>query len=392
MICVERRYLALIFLGAFALAHVLSAHADRLSDPSQEVIQNLRDRATGVERPLAEEMARLHVPAVSMAVIDGGRVAWTKAWGFARTAESDSRNADPRSLFQAASVSKILTAIGALTLVDSGKLNIDEDVDDILSGWKLPKAPFNGIPVTTREILSHSAGISVHGFPGYRYGQGLPTLLQILNGVAPSNSPAIRVETKPHTKWQYSGGGYVVLQQIIVQISKRRFPEFMKNAVLNPLGMTASSFEQPLPASTRSLTACGHDKAGTQLAGCANLYPEEAAAGLWTTPAELAQVVLFLQAKLVSARPIIAGRTRNEMLSRQMADWGLGIGLRGDRADLRFWHSGSNEGFKALLFGYAHTGQGAVIMANGDQGVPLIEELLRSTALVYKWPTPNDLP
>ena len=242
---------------------------------------------------LADRMAALHVPGVSIAVIHDGAIEWARGFGVMKLGGSP---VTPETLFQAASISKPVAALAALRLVQSGKLDLDADVNRYLQSWKVPDNEFTAKnKVTLRELLTHTAGMTVHGFAGYASGAPGPTLLQVLNGEKPANSPAIRVDTTPGTKWAYSGGGYVIVQQMLADVTGRPFPKLMREMVLGPIGMTRSTYEQPLPAARLAEAATPYRQDGTPVPGGPHTYPEMAPAGLWTTPSDLARYAMEVQ-------------------------------------------------------------------------------------------------
>ncbi|MGH8080495.1 MAG: serine hydrolase domain-containing protein [Lysobacter sp.] len=335
---------------------------------------------------LTERMAFHQVPAVSIALINDGRVEWARAYGVAD--ESSQRPATTTTLFQAASISKAVTAMGALRLVEQGKLSLDEDANRQLTSWKIPQNEFTAQKaVNLRMLLNHSAGITVHGYHGYAPGQKLPTLLQVLDGVAPANSEPVRVDLVPATTWRYSGGGYSIVQLMMTEASGQPFDLYMKESILDPLGMAHSTFALSLPRAERARTATAYDSSGKAIAGRWHLYPESAAAGLWTTPSDLARVVLEVQqAEAGKSRKILSSEMASTMLTRGLGEYGLGFFVEDLGGRTSFGHSGGAEGFRTQLYGYTRSGQGAVVMTNSDNGAALIEEILSSIAAEYGWP------
>ncbi|MCX6951833.1 MAG: serine hydrolase [Verrucomicrobia bacterium] len=339
---------------------------------------------------VASRLVAHRVPGVSIAVIADGRIEWARGYGVARVGDPAPVSAD--TLFQAASISKPVAAAALLALVDAGKLSLDTDVNASLTSWKIPASPLAaGEPVTLRRLLSHTAGLTVHGFAGYAADAPRPTLLQVLDGTAPANSSQIRLALRPGTKWQYSGGGYCVAQQLLLDVSGESFAAYARTHVLMPAGMTASTYEQPLPAALAPRAAAGHRPAGDRIPGDAHVYPELAAAGLWTTPSDLARFALALAHSLAPADTpdrILKPTTAAAMIDPPLADsgYGLGIGVLGTGDALQFAHSGSNEGFRCTLVFYPRTGRGAIVMTNSDNGCALIPEILRALAREYAWP------
>lgn len=335
---------------------------------------------------LADRMAFYKVPGLSIAFVDGGRITWARGHGV-----RESSSAEPvttETLFEAGSISKAVTAIAALRLVQAGKLDLDEDVNKRLVSWKVPENEFTRRgKVTLRRLLSHDAGVGVPTFIGYVAGERVPTLVQVLDGLKPANTPPIRVERAPGTGFRYSGGGYVIVQQLLVDRQGKPFPELMRELIFQPLGMQHSTFDQaPLPQDMASLAAAGHDSEGRTPAGKWRAFPEMAAAGLWTTPSDLARLVIEVQqAQVGRSTEFLSTATVDEMLAPQVAGWGLGFAVAGAGRTARFGHGGSTMEFNSQLVAYVPMGQGVAIMSNSLRGERLISELLRSIAHEYGW-------
>jgi len=332
---------------------------------------------------LAERMKFYRIPGVSVAVVSGGRVEWARGFGVKDATTNEPVTAE--TLFQAGSISKPVAALAALRLVEQGRLSLDEDVNLKLVTWKVPENEFTKEKkVTLRGLLTHSAGLTVHGFPGYAADAPVPTVIQIFNGEKPANSAAVRVDTVPGTRWRYSGGGYTVMQQLVADVAKKPFAEVAKQLVLDPAGMKHSTYEQPLPVRLAAQAATAH-RAGQPIKGRFHTYPEMAAAGLWTTPADLALLAVELQKALAGrSNKIISKEMAAQMMSRQFGGWGLGPGVEVINGVVKFSHGGVDEGFEAFWVGYGD-GRGAAVMTNGDRGSALANEVLRSVAREYGW-------
>jgi CubicO group peptidase (beta-lactamase class C family) len=379
-----------VVTASIAAAGLLSGQSNTETERHIQQIQNALVPAviTNGEAPatssLADRMAALHVPGVSIAVIHGGKIEWARGFGVTRI---DGPAVTPETLFQAASISKPVTAMAALHLVESGKLDLDTNVNQFLKTWKLPENSFTEkTKVTLRELLTHTAGMTVHGFGGYAPTDALPTLVQILNGEKPANSPPIRVDTVPGMEWRYSGGGFVVTQLVLQDVSGQPFPKLMQDLVLAPAGMTHSTYEQPLPAARMVQTATPYRQNGQPVPGGAHVYPEMSAAGLWTTPSDLARFAMEIQRSLTGkSGGILSLAMARAMLKPGRGDWGLGIGIGGNSAHPWFRHGGANEGFQCDMVAFDN-GDGAVIMTNSDSGTQLMPEILRTIAYEYRWP------
>lgn len=334
--------------------------------------------------PLLERMKFYRVPGVSVAVVSGGKVDWARGFGVKDVSTNEPVTTE--TLFQAGSISKPVAAVAALRLLQEGRLSLDEDVNARLVAWKLPENKFTRKKkVTLRGMLTHSAGLTVHGFPGYASRARVPTLLQILDGKKPANTRAIRVDTVPGTIWRYSGGGYTIMQQMLIDITKQSFPHILKQLVFDPAGMKHSTFEQPLNPSRAKEAATAH-KGGKPVKGRFHTYPEMAAAGLWTTPTDLALLAVELQNSLAGkSNKIISQEMAAQMVSRQFGEWGLGPAVEVRGEVIEFSHGGIDEGFEAFWAGFSD-GRGVVVMTNGHGGIALAMEIVRSVAREYGWP------
>ncbi|MFZ1904210.1 MAG: serine hydrolase [Steroidobacteraceae bacterium] len=389
----RRRYLscaasvALVAPQCAVVCFTASASADSSVERRIERIQQLippvlvQDEVP-ITTKLSDRMAELHVPAVSIAVIHDGAVQWARGFGVTRVGGPA---VTARTLFQAASISKPVTALAVLRLVQAGKLDLDTDVNRYLKIWRIPADTFTQEhPVTLRELLTHTAGVTVHGFAGYARDAPVPTLIQVLDGAPPANSPAIRVDKTPGTAWRYSGGGYVIVQELLEDVTGTPFAKLMRDTVLVPAGMTESTFDQPLPASRMIDVALPYRSSGRPVRGGPHLYPERAAAGLWTTPSDLGRYALEVQRALAGSGRILSTSMASQMLTPEMNHWGLGPMIGGSSARPYFEHSGGNEGYRCFLKVYV-SGDGAVIMTDGENGGELMGELMRTIANEYAW-------
>jgi CubicO group peptidase (beta-lactamase class C family) len=361
-----------------------SAHISRIENGLLPAVMIKGQAAPPIT--VAERMQHYKVPGVSVAYFENGKIAWTRSYGLADVAAK--RPVTTETLFQAASISKPVSALAMLRLVQDGKLTLDEDVNTKLRAWKVPENEFTkDQKVTLRRIVSHSAGLTVHGFRGYAPDEGVPSTVQILNGEKPANNDPIRVDTVPGTLWRYSGGGYVLMQLLLTEVTAKSFPQLMHDLVLAPAGMTHSTYEQPLPQTLRASAATPYLGSGEVVKGGPHTYPEMAPAGLWTTPSDLARVAIEVQNEYAGkSTKILSQEMMRQMLTRQKGDSGLGFGLGNDGSKLRFGHGGANEGFRCSLQAYAESGQGFVIMSNSDSGDIFASEYVRAIAREYNWP------
>ncbi len=332
---------------------------------------------------LQQWMELYKIPGVSVAVFEKHALVWAKGYGVKQAGGSDP--VTPETLFQAASISKPVTALAALHHAEARKWSLDADINDSLRSWKLPENEYTRQEkVTLRRLLSHSAGTTVHGFPGYAVTESRPTVAQILDGVKPANTAPVRVDLVPGTKTRYSGGGTTIVQLMLMDQLKKPFPQIMRETVLAPLGLKHSTYEQPLPPSMASMAASGTRFGGVSIEGQWHVYPEMGAAGLWTTPSDLARIAIEVsKARAGRSSRVLSQGMAKQMLTKQSEAFGLGFQLE-DGSD-RFGHGGSNEGFQCALIAFADSGNGVAIMTNSDSGYLLLDRIAASVAAEYGW-------
>ena len=332
-----------------------------------------------------EGMRRDSVPGLSVAVINDGAVEWAKGYGAKRSGSSDSVVVS--TLFQAASVSKPIAATAALQLVDDGRLTLDDNVNRWLRSWRVPENEYTGQrPVTLRGLLSHTAGLTVHGFPGAPSDEPVLSPVEVLEGVG--KMKPVRIDTIPGAIFRYSGGGYVVAQVLAQDVTGHCFPTLMERTVLDPLGMYRSTYVQPLPEWLEDSAAFGHRGDSTPVESGWHNYPGEAAAGLWTMPTDIARFAPGIHdAYEGTPGALLQQSTARKMLSEQKDNWGLGPEVYGEGDSLRFSHRGSNTGYRAFFVLYPETGDGVAVMTNSEAGGGLMFDVARAVASVYQWPT-----
>ena len=332
-------------------------------------------------------MAYFKVKGLSIAVVNNYKIVWAKGYGWAD--EKEKRSVTTATLFKPGSISKSLNAVGVLKLAQDNKLDIYKDINEYLKSWKFPYDSLSkGKKITMANLLSHTAGLSVYGgFPGYDAKSKIPTLPQILGGVAPANTPAVHSLFEPGLQFQYSGGGTIISQLIITDLTKQPYEKFMFDNVLKPLGMT-NSFYSAAPPQKNELNkyAMGYSKEGAKVEATFHVYPEQAPMGLWTNPSDLAKYIIETQ--------LAYQRKSSKVLNQQMAglqltpyiDNSATMGaFIGDRnGEKYFFHDAGNEGYRGLYYGSVEGGNGVVVFVNSDDG-NIILELLNSVASVYNW-------
>ena len=333
---------------------------------------------------IVERMKFHKAPALSIAVIKDFKIEWAKAYGLKDLESNEAVTTE--TLFQAGSISKSVNAMVAMKEVEQGRISLDEDINAKLTSWKLPDNEFTAKKkVTLRNLLSHTAGTTVHGFPGYAITEKVPTLQQILDGTKPANTAAVRVDFEPGSRFRYSGGGTTISQLALMDIEKKPYPDIAKETVLAPLGMSNSTYSQPLPADWRKKAATGYRSNGSEVTGKIHVYPEMAAAGLWTTPTDLAKFAIELQLSLAGkSNKVLTKQSVETMTTAYKDDVGLGFFIERHGNALYFGHGGADEGFRAELVVSRDKGYGVAVMVNSDNG-QILREVIRGVAREYGW-------
>ena len=327
---------------------------------------------------MEDRMAYYNVPGVSVAVIEDGAVEWARGWGVADSTTGVPVTRETR--FQAASISKPLTAAAFVSLADDGLASLDTDINTYLDGWTIEADP----PLTAAEILSHSAGLSVSGFPGYGEGDALPTLIEVLNGTPPANTDAVTYDAGDRGSFHYSGGGFEIIQKAIEDITGQPFADVMEARVLGPAGMTHSTYHFP----TREADgfSSGHSRSGVPIEGRWHDYPELAAAGLWTTAEDLATFALNIIGYSQTGERIVSAEAGADMLEERIPETALGFWIMPGVTATGVYHTGRNEGFQSNLFMFEDGSHGVVILTNNEVSTGFIYEIIRGVSDLYDWP------
>ncbi len=365
-------------------------YSSEIEEKIDRIINNLQ-METAVNklydsRSLMDQLEHYHTPGVSIAVINEGKIEWARGFG-KRDLASDAPM-DIHTLFEAGSVSKPVFAMTVMRLKEKGILDLDKDVNEYLESWKVPKNGDWQPKISLRQLLSHTAGLTVHGFPGYLKSEPIPTVPQILSGDPPANTGAVKVNILPGTTFRYSGGGTTVAQLAVSEALGKPFPAIVREELFTPLGLPSSTYQQPLPDSLENMASTAYPYKNQPIPGRFHIYPEMAAAGLWSNPTELATLLIEVQKALQGGSSLFSKETVEEMLTPQKVAGQIGIGFflnsKGD--SLRFGHGGWDEGFVTQVTAYKDLGMGAVVMVNSNAGYSLLDEIMRAIAIEYKWP------
>lgn len=372
------------------LLHCLTAaigqqYSKAVQDQITRVENNLSGGVTIDGYNLQERMKHYNVTGLSVAVIDDYQVVWAKGYGYADKKEK--RKVTTNTLFEPGSISKSLNAVGILQLAQRGKLNLYQDINQYLSSWIFPYDTLSkGKKITTAQLLSHTAGISVYGFPGYERAGPIPGITEILDGRHPANTPPVRSATEPGNEFSYSGGGILISQQLLTDITKQAYEQYMYSNVLKPLGMTNSFYNQPPGADRQKDLATGYESNGSEVPGKYFVYPEKAAAGLWTTPTDIGKYIIEMQLAYKGQSSKVLNQ---EMAELHLTPYGnessaMGTFLQDRNGEKYFFHDAGNKGFRGFYIAGLTNGKGVVLFVNSEDGTILLE-LLNSITLVYDW-------
>jgi CubicO group peptidase (beta-lactamase class C family) len=345
--------------------------------------------------PIEEVMGQHQVPGMSLAIIKDFQIHWAKGYGLADPLTGTLVGCD--TLFQAGSISKPVAAMALLKAVQDGKFSLDDDINEVLRSWQLPDG--QQLPqrrVTPRMLASHTSGLGDgFGFPGYDPQGPLPSLIQILDGLPPSNVGPVRMEYPPSSIMKYSGGGSTILQLALCDAYALPFREIMQHEVIDPIGMTASAYEQPLSHTRDRIATRGHDGLDAQHQPKWRAYPELFAAGLWTTAVDLAKFLIEVQLSVLGRSNAVLSPENAQLMMNPVGigEYAIGFAVEERRESGYIQHGGVNWGFVSLVTGHKTLGYGLAVMTNSSTGHALVDQIRRRVETVYGWdqsycPTP----
>jgi CubicO group peptidase (beta-lactamase class C family) len=339
---------------------------------------------------IEELMAETTTPGLSVAYIQDFDIAWTRSYGLADV--KSGKKVTEKTLFQAASISKPVAAMATLKAVQDGRFGLDDPINTLLKSWALPEdGYYTSRPVTPKMLLSHTGGTTIHGFPGYRESKPIPSVPQVLDGAEIANTATVELEAQPFTRFSYSGGGTTVMQLALTDTLGKEYPRIMWESVLKPIGMNDSGFDQPLKRKQMKRASRAHIR-GRAKVDRWHIYPEMAAAGLWTTPTDLAKFAIEVQKSLRGeSNKVLTKDMAEQMVTPvEVGEYGLGFMTRNQGEDWYFSHSGGNWGFRCFLIAHREKGYGVVIMSNDDMGNTAVFEYLQRVRDVYEWDGESD--
>ena len=370
------------------------SHALRETIPSSAAIGIQDERTVRIEAVIKKTMRRKRIPGISVAVIDGGELVWAQGFGW-----RDVKNrlpVDTETIFQAGSISKNIAALTVLVLSDTGGIDLNKDVNSILKSWQLP-SKCQEQPVTLRHLLTHQAGTGPKAFMGFHESRKAPTLIEVLNGyswyILGIRRP-VKVIEPPESGYRYSGGGYCVVQQVLEDSEGESFDRIAHQRVLDPLMMTHSTFLLYPDKEMRRNIANGYGWFhGTLFRGRWRIYPEAAAAGLWTTPSDLARMIIAIQraVKGNSTGPLSTEVAKEFLKPQFEPEYGMGVFLGNENGDPIFFFGGFNWGYVSKFRAGVTNGRGWVIMSNG-QNTKFFDPIVEAISDAFGWDTDNSTP
>lgn len=384
---------AIVVLDVFILSCTTAEKNPTYSSDIEEKIRQVENNLGGWVQisdsgnawNLKQRMDYYKARGLSIAVIHNYKLEWARGYGLADTASG--QPVTVKTLFQAGSISKSLNGVGVLKLVQDKKLDLYTDINNYLRSWKFPyDSVSKGKKITLAYLLSHTAGLTIHGFPGYERGDTIPNLQEILDGKAPANTKAVRSQFEPGLRYQYSGGGTTISQLIISDITQQPYDEYMWKNVLKPMQMMMSSYTQPPAADKQKFLATGYRANGKEVEKKYHIYPEQAAAGLWTNPTDLANYIIETQLSLQGKSDKVLTKQMTELRLKPYVDSfaALGVFINKNGDEKYFGHNGADEGFLSAYKGSLENGNGVVVMVNSDNG-RILDEVINSVAKVYNW-------
>lgn len=331
---------------------------------------------------LKDRMEHYKVPGISVVIVKNDKIAFNKGYGISRS--DDSIPVSNKTIFQAGSIAKSITAVGVMSLVDKGILDLDQNIESYLKNWKIPKNPYTKTtPITLKMLLSHTSGMINNNYKGFPQDKDIPSLNMVLDGIG-KYKPA-QIDTMPGVRYKYSNVGYGIIQRVVEDVVGKPFEVVMKEEVFTPFDMTNSTFKRR-KKSQNSKISYAYNRKGEIVDGYWYNAGIKASGGLWTTAEDLAKFMIKMQQKFSDSE-------RLEMITPVKATYGLGFNIKGEKDSIVFYHSGKNVGYTNFMIGYAQRGDGIIVLTNADNGGYLFSEIIRGVSELNYWDfmTPMDL-
>ncbi len=334
---------------------------------------------------IIERMAKYNLKGMSIAVIQDYKIVWAKGYGWAD--EEQKIPVTTETLFEPGSISKSLNALGILKLAQEKKIDLNTDINTYLTSWKFPYDSLSKEKkITLAQILSHTAGLSVHGFPGHDINGPIPTVFDVLDGTKPAVTPAVRSMFEPGLRFEYSGGGTTISQLLLMDVTKQAYATWMYENVLKPIGMENSSFAQPPAKDKQLLCASGFYSDGSPVSNKFHVYPEQAAAGLWMTPSDLCNYIIDMQLAYQGkpSKVLTPEMVKLHLTTYNDGPTSLGSFIEDHNGAKYFEHGAANDGFCGDFYGSLEGGYGVVVFLNKEDQ-KILPEVINSVAKAYNW-------
>lgn len=309
----------------------------------------------------------------SLVVFENYEIVYSNQFGVKSVISNE--KIDEQTAFSTASIAKPITALLCHILEEKGFINLDDPIDNYLKRWHLPKSPYaeNNNP-TWKQFLNHTAGTSQHGFADFYEGDEIPTIKQSLLGQIPRYDKPIEFLFTPGTSWQYSGGGYVIIQMALEDKMNKSIAQLAQEHIFLPLDLKNTTMIQPSEKGFLTNVALVHDKENKVIKTGLPITPQVGPSGLWSTPSDLAKLTIEIQNALrkknnkVISHSIANKITEVTALKNAVGGWAYGP-QRSFGYNNYDWIrcGGSNTGVGGEIFATMTDGNGWIYMANGEK-------------------------
>jgi CubicO group peptidase (beta-lactamase class C family) len=333
------------------------------------------------------------IPGMSFAVVENFEVVYAHHVGLKETGTTN--KLDSNTAFSTASIAKPVTATIAAMLAEKGKLDLDAPIAQYLKRWQVPSSDFTrNSPITTRQLLAHTAGMSQGGFADFHLGDDIPSPIESLNGKKlPRYDQPIRSLFTPDTDWQYSGGGYVIVQIALEDITGKPLQQLAQEMIFTPLNMQHTTMYQHGSDQFLTNVAKVHDASQQVIRDGIPICPQIAPSGLWSTPSDMAKFTIEYQQALAGQAssvisPWVAQQTTRLHTLKKVGGWSAGW-MRFEAQGNIDWfsHGGSNTGTGGHVMASMQGGKGILVFMNAttEHRNPAIEALIKNIIDALDW-------